>query len=59
MKEEHPHETHTLSRRGLIKTGIAGIAGAGTLISGLTSACAQEKDLSLKRLGNIFIGDFK
>ena len=53
MKEKHPLETSTLSRRGLIKTGIAGIAGAGTLISGLTSACAQEKDSALKRLGNI------
>jgi len=53
MKEEHPLETRTLTRRGLIKTGIAGVAGAGTLISGLTSACAQEKDSPLKRLGNI------
>ena len=53
MKEDHQLETRTLSRRGLIKTGIAGIAGAGTLISGLTSACAQEKDSPSKRLGNI------
>ena len=53
MKEDHPQETRSLTRRGLMKTGIAGIAGAGTLISGLTSACAQEKASSSKRLGNI------
>ncbi|MDA1078332.1 MAG: TIM barrel protein, partial [Verrucomicrobia bacterium] len=53
MKEDHPQEIRSLTRRGLMKTGIAGIAGAGTLISGLTSACAQEKASSSKRLGNI------
>lgn len=53
MKEDHPQETRSLTRRGLMKTGIAGIAGAGTLISGLSSSCAQEKASSSKRLGNI------
>ena len=53
MKEDHPQETRSLTRRGLIKTGIAGIAGAGTLISGLSSSCAKEKASSSKRLGNI------
>jgi len=53
MKEDHPQETRSLTRRGLMKTGIAGIAGAGTLISGLSSSCAKEKASSSKRLGNI------
>ena len=53
MKEDHPQEIRSLTRRGLMKTGIAGIAGAGTLISGLSSSCAKEKASSSKRLGNI------
>lgn len=53
MKIEKKDGMAPLSRRGLIKSGLAGIAGAGALVSGLSSGCSREAGNSKKRLGNI------
>ena len=55
MNPKNITSNQNLSRRGLLKSGIAGLAGVGALAGGISTGCANKQEVSSSpgRVGNI------
>jgi hydroxypyruvate isomerase len=53
MKKESSKVSSAITRRGVVKSAIAGVAGMATLATGMSAGCSKSQTHSSRRKGNI------